>query len=182
MSKNYTYYIYHIVGVKIGLTTNIEHRMTEQGFIEYDILLTGDGDYEHGWYMGDLEIKLQKEYGYKVDTSHYMVSRNNRPKWGDSEKQSLYSKQVKNRYVFDNTKEHQSKAANIAWDKHRDKMLAAANENIKIARLAAWSSPNRASLQEFYCVECDRTIKGAGPAGRHRKINGHQVDKNKPQV
>lgn len=179
MEKNYTYYIYHIQGVKIGLTTNIEHRMKEQGFIDYEILVKDSGDYEYGWVMGDLEIKLQKEYGYNVDTSHYMISRNNRPKWGDSEKQSIYSKQVKNRYVFNNTKEHQSKAAKVAWDKHKDKMLVSARENVKLALAASLKSPNRASLQEFYCCECDKVIKGAGPAARHRKNKEHKVDKIK---
>jgi hypothetical protein len=177
--KNYTYTIYHIKGIKIGLTTDLNHRMEEQGFTEYEIIDQSEGDYDYGWIMGDKELELQKQYGYRVDNSHYMISRNNRPKWGDSEEQSKYSKQVKNRYVFDNTIEHQSKAAKVAWSKHKDKMLAAAQENIKSATAAAAKSPNRASLQKFYCIECDKEITGAGPAGRHRKIKQHQVDKIK---
>ena len=76
--KTYTYYIYHIDGVKIGCTTELEKRMREQGFTEWEILWQQDGDYEFGWIAGDKELELQKEYGLPVDTSHYMITRENR--------------------------------------------------------------------------------------------------------
>lgn len=177
MNKIYNYYIYHIEGIKIGLTTNIEHRMEEQGFTNYEILIEEQGDYDYGWIMGDKELELQKEYGYNVDKTHYMVSRNNRHKWGNSEDQSKYSKQVKNRYIFNNTSEENSKYAKIAWDKHRDKMLVAAKDNIKLATNAAAKSPNRASLQLYYCEDCCKDIKGAGAAARHGKSQGHKTYK-----
>ncbi len=72
------YYIYHIPGEKIGCTSNLEKRMSDQGFTEWEILET----YEDGWIAGDREIELQKEYGYKVDTIHYMISVQNRRKGG----------------------------------------------------------------------------------------------------
>jgi transposase len=62
------YYIYHIAGVKIGCTSDLQKRMSEQGFTEWEILET----HTDGWQAGDREIELQKEYGYRVDHIHYM--------------------------------------------------------------------------------------------------------------
>lgn len=76
--KNYTYYIYHIEGNKIGCTTDLEKRMRDQGFTEWEILWQEDGDYDHGWIAGDKELELQKQYSYRVDDCHYQVSRENR--------------------------------------------------------------------------------------------------------
>ncbi len=73
------YYIYHIPGIKIGCTSELQKRMSDQGFTEWEILET----HTDGWLAGDREIELQKEYGYKVDTCHYMISLQNRPKWTD---------------------------------------------------------------------------------------------------
>ena len=44
--------------------------MKAQGFSQWEILET----HEDGWLAGDREQELQKQYGYKVDTSHYMIS------------------------------------------------------------------------------------------------------------
>ena len=71
------YYIYHIPEVKIGCTNNLDKRMADQGFTDWEILET----HEDGWIAGDREIELQKQYGYPVDKSHYMVSLNNRNNW-----------------------------------------------------------------------------------------------------
>ena len=68
------YYIYHIPGVKIGCTNNVEHRMAEQGFSEWEIL----EQHEDGWLAGDREQELQKQYGYRVDNVHYMIALQNR--------------------------------------------------------------------------------------------------------
>ena len=60
------YYIYHIPGKKIGVTRNLNNRVTEQqGYAsdEYEVLLTSD-DID---YVSYKEIELQKSYGYKVD-------------------------------------------------------------------------------------------------------------------
>ena len=65
-----TYYIYHIPGKKIGVTCDLEERVTnQQGYEpdEYEVLgTTKDIDIASG-----LEIYLQKEYGYKVDRIPY---------------------------------------------------------------------------------------------------------------
>ena len=69
-----TYYIYHVPGVKIGCTKELAKRMRDQGFTDWEIL----EEHTDGWLAGDREIELQKEYGYPVDKSHYMVSLQNR--------------------------------------------------------------------------------------------------------
>ena len=65
-----TYHIYHIPGKKIGVTCDLEERVTnQQGYEpdEYEVLgTTKDIDIASG-----LEIYLQKEYGYKVDRVPY---------------------------------------------------------------------------------------------------------------
>ena len=64
------YTIYHIPGKKIGVTRNINKRVTEQqGYApdEYEVLLTSD-DID---YISSMEIELQKSYGYKVDRQSY---------------------------------------------------------------------------------------------------------------
>ena len=64
------YTIYHIPGKKIGVTRNINNRVTEQqGYApdEYEVLLTSD-DID---YISDKEIELQKSYGYKRDIKLY---------------------------------------------------------------------------------------------------------------
>ena len=64
------YHIYHIPGKKIGVTCNLNSRVTEQqGYApdEYEVLLTSD-DID---YISTKEIELQKSYGYKVDRQSY---------------------------------------------------------------------------------------------------------------
>jgi NTP pyrophosphatase (non-canonical NTP hydrolase) len=64
------YYLYHIPGKKIGVTRDLNSRVTlQQGYRpgEYEVLLTSD-DID---YISDKEIELQKSYGYKVDVKLY---------------------------------------------------------------------------------------------------------------
>ena len=65
-----TYYIYHIPGQKIGVTRDLNKRVTaQQGYApdEYEVLFTGEDIDE----ISQLEIELQKSYGYPVDTKLY---------------------------------------------------------------------------------------------------------------
>ena len=65
-----TYYIYHIPGKKIGVTRDLEERVTKQqgyGPDEYEIL----GEYINIDDVSSMERMLQKEYGYKVDRIPY---------------------------------------------------------------------------------------------------------------
>ena len=64
------YYLYHIPGKKIGVTSNLNTRVTLiQGYKEgeYEVLESSE-DID---YISDREIELQKSYGYKVDRRKY---------------------------------------------------------------------------------------------------------------
>jgi NTP pyrophosphatase (non-canonical NTP hydrolase) len=65
-----TYYIYHIPGKKIGMTCDLQNRVTEQqGYEphEYEVLAESkDVDFA-SW----MELQLQKQFGYKVDRKPY---------------------------------------------------------------------------------------------------------------
>ena len=64
------YYLYHVPGVKIGVTTNLEDRVErQQGYYpdEYEVIMsTTDIDL-----ISEKERQLQKAYGYKVDMKLY---------------------------------------------------------------------------------------------------------------
>ena len=65
-----TYCIYHIPGKKIGVTNNLEDRVTrQQGYTEdeYEVLDMSD-DIS---YISHREIELQKLFGYRVDQKLY---------------------------------------------------------------------------------------------------------------
>ena len=65
-----TYYLYHIPGKKIGVTRDLNKRVTEtQGYKpgEYEVLESST-DIN---YISDKEIELQKSFGYKKDTKLY---------------------------------------------------------------------------------------------------------------
>ncbi len=70
MDNNLTYYLYHIPGKKIGVTRNLNSRVTQQqGYSpdEYEVLdQSTDIDY-----ISSRELELQKSYGYRVDHKPY---------------------------------------------------------------------------------------------------------------
>jgi NTP pyrophosphatase (non-canonical NTP hydrolase) len=64
------YYLYHIPGKKIGVTRDLNSRVTQQqGYAadEYEVLLTSD-DID---FISDKEIELQQSYGYRKDKTLY---------------------------------------------------------------------------------------------------------------
>ena len=68
--KDKRYYIYHVFGKKIGMTTNIQRRVIdEQGYdtSEFEVLLSSP-DME---IASNYEKKFQQEYGYKIDRQTY---------------------------------------------------------------------------------------------------------------
>ena len=71
-----TYCIYHIPGVKIGVTNNVKHRVEEQqGYEpgEYEILeMSDDIDY-----ISKRELYLQERHGYRIDRQLYKDLFNN---------------------------------------------------------------------------------------------------------
>lgn len=64
------YYLYHIPGKKIGVTRDLNNRVTLiQGYKEHEYeVLEQSEDID---YISDREIELQKSYGYKVDRKLY---------------------------------------------------------------------------------------------------------------
>ena len=65
-----TYHIYHIPGKKIGVTCDLENRVTkQQGYEphEFEVLYK----HEDIDFISKLEIKLQKQFGYRVDEIPY---------------------------------------------------------------------------------------------------------------
>jgi len=73
------YYLYHIPGVKIGVTTNLEDRVErQQGCYpeEYEVIMsTTDIDL-----ISEKERQLQKAYGYRVDMKLYSKLKCNKMK------------------------------------------------------------------------------------------------------
>tara|TARA_R110000744_G_C19069318_1_gene529954 strand:- start:41 stop:535 length:495 start_codon:yes stop_codon:yes gene_type:complete len=74
-----TYYIYHIAGIKIGCTSDLLKRMSDQGFTEWEILEEHSDIYE----VSDREIQIQKDYSLPVDKVPYWKSVQNRHTWDD---------------------------------------------------------------------------------------------------
>ena len=70
------YYLYHIPGKKIGVTRNLNNRVTkQQGYFpdEYEVLDHSD-DIN---YISKREIELQQSYDYKIDKVEYKNLNNN---------------------------------------------------------------------------------------------------------
>jgi NTP pyrophosphatase (non-canonical NTP hydrolase) len=64
------YYIYHIPGKKIGVTTDLGKRVTEaQGYKENEFQIMDQSEDIN--YISTREHELQTKYGYKVDTRLY---------------------------------------------------------------------------------------------------------------
>ena len=85
------YKIYHIPGKKIGVTSDLISRVTEQqGYAsdEYEVLLTSD-DIDH---ISTMEIELQKSYGYKVDRQSYknLINKNKKMNINATEQTSTF--------------------------------------------------------------------------------------------
>lgn len=85
------YTIYHIPGKKIGVTRNINKRVTEQqGYApdEYEVLHSSDDIDE----ISAMEIELQKSYGYKVDRQTYknLINKRNKMNINATEQTSTF--------------------------------------------------------------------------------------------
>ena len=65
-----TYYIYHILGKKIGVTRDLKYRVEEQqgyGPDEYDIIMKS----ENINYISEQELYWQEKFGYRIDEIPY---------------------------------------------------------------------------------------------------------------
>ena len=70
------YYIYHIPGIKIGCSSEIDIRVESQGFNSYDIL----EEHFDIYIASKRERELQKQYGYKIDNAPYWMTIENQIK------------------------------------------------------------------------------------------------------
>ena len=85
------YYLYHIPGKKIGVTRDLNTRVTLiQGYKEnqYEVLEQSE-DID---YISDREIELQKSYGYKVDRQSYknLINKNKQMQINATEQTSTF--------------------------------------------------------------------------------------------
>ena len=85
------YTIYHIPGKKIGVTRNLNSRVTkQQGYKpgEYEVLFSTDDISE----ISQKEIELQKSYGYKVDRQSYknLITKNKKMNINATEQTSTF--------------------------------------------------------------------------------------------
>jgi NTP pyrophosphatase (non-canonical NTP hydrolase) len=84
-----TYYLYHIPGKKIGVTRDLQNRVTEQqGYEphEYEVLYESE---DIDW-ISELEINFQKVFGYKVDMKPYNKLNNNKMKINITEQTTTF--------------------------------------------------------------------------------------------
>ncbi len=64
------YYIYHIPGIKIGVSSEPEKRVKAQGYNSFEIL----EQHEDINIVSKREKELQRQYGYRVDRPDYSAS------------------------------------------------------------------------------------------------------------
>jgi len=149
------YYIYHIPGVKIGMTEDLPRRMKEQDFTEWEILETHTCIYEGS----SRELELQAEYGYRVDSIPYYMTKIRASRGAKSQLRDGTHNFQKGlgRKGFVN-KEHQLKTS-------------------RLGGLAKKGIPNPAAAQfckdklhgEWTCETCGKKGKGAGNYTRYHK-------------
>ena len=103
------YYLYHIPGVKIGVTTNLEDRVErQQGCYpeEYEVIMsTTDIDL-----ISEKERQLQKAYGYRVDMKLYSKLKCNKMKINVTEMTTTFPCPV------NKLKEHLVDNIGMSWD------------------------------------------------------------------
>ena len=110
------YYLYHIPGKKIGVTSNLNTRVTLiQGYKEgeYEVLDSSD-DID---YISDKEIELQKSYGYRVDLKKYnkLMKKSNQMKINATEQTSTFP------YPLNKLQENLFDNKGLKWDTEHGK-------------------------------------------------------------
>jgi hypothetical protein len=149
------YYIYHIPGVKIGCTKNIESRIKAQGYSDYEIL----EEHTDIYVASDREIALQKQYGLPVDRLLYWKSIKQlieNPKTIPALKNSkLLKKTGKKSLELGKTKENQSKNGKIGGK-------IAGQIAKDSGHIQALGRKNMLILHSTHttCPYCNKTIKG----------------------
>ena len=102
------YYLYHIPGKKIGVTRNLNNRVTkQQGYFpdEYEVL-----DHSNDInYISKREIELQQSYGYKIDKVEYK-NLNKNMKINATEQTSTFP------FPMEELKQRLNENLGLAWD------------------------------------------------------------------
>jgi hypothetical protein len=129
--KTYTYTVYHIEGVKVGCTTELEKRLTDQGFSDCQILWQEQGDFEHGQIAGDIEIQYQLEiFGKRDNKNHYQNARRNRKTFTNEERSrggiTQGQRNVESGLLRTNSLENKRKGITKIW--HQAGAMAAASK------------------------------------------------------
>jgi len=109
MAKTAKYWIYHIPGVKIGVSNNPDVRTKIQGFTEYEIL----EEHTNAKVVSKREQELQAQYGYPVDKIEYWKTLNWQKKGQTKEarKKAANSLDYKARVI-----DWAKKVANTDWE------------------------------------------------------------------
>jgi hypothetical protein len=120
------YYIYHIPGIKIGCSSEIDIRVESQGFNNYDIL----EEHFDIYVASKRERELQKQYGYKIDNAPYWMTIENQIK---SRNKKSRIKAIKSRGKVKDVLSEMGKAGGNK-NKTTGKLLDAAKKAWKLPR------------------------------------------------
>jgi len=157
MATKSKYFIYHIPGIKIGVTQNIKHRIvTTQKFTEYEIL----EEHTNAKEVSKREKILQAQYGYPVDKIEYWKTL----RW---QKKSQTSKAQKKRVANIDWK---AKVANTDYKVFQAKRVA--NTDYK-TRTSKMDYSNNKIPQSAYTPEA----QAKRVASRDWKIHSTQLKK-----
>jgi hypothetical protein len=142
------YYIYHIIGVKIGCSNEPNRRVKQQGYDEFEIL----EQHQDIDIASEREKELQKQYGYRVDNSIYYISKNNRRKWKKSDGEKGRETMLKNGFFNDWYKK--GNAARIKsvgkYDKKTEELICIYNSISDAAR--SIDRPNSTTTISSCCL------------------------------
>ena len=171
------YTIYHIPGKKIGVTRNLNSRVTkQQGYKpgEYEVLFSTDDISE----ISQKEIELQKSYGYKVDRQSYknLITKNKKMNINATEQTSTFP------VPLNKLKGQLMDNLDLVW--------ATSHGNFKITKeVIPWLMKN-ARTSMFNDNRCYVYNKAFGEATKTRAISKakknkkkkSKVEKNKPNI
>jgi NTP pyrophosphatase (non-canonical NTP hydrolase) len=86
---NRTYYLYHIPGRKIGVTRDLKERVeNQQGYNEDEYVVLAES--KDITFISNLEINMQKAFGYKVDIVPYNKLKFNKMKLNVTEQTTTF--------------------------------------------------------------------------------------------
>jgi len=121
------YFIYHIPGVKIGVSNNPDKRTFAQGFTEYEIL----EEHTNIKVVSQRERELQIQYGYKVDNILYWKTIRFQKKGANPESRKKAVANTDYKQVFESRKgkvNYPAIMAKIDWESRNNKFKKPVNQ------------------------------------------------------